>query len=131
MVIRKGVKKKTYDVRENNDKNRSRSAEQRRGTTINIMPDKNIFNFSVREEESDNNIAKRNDLLIKIIYRKDRIRNLIIKTTFQKFNLRAKLMSLKADKKERMKNKNKIKRKGKNSSKSVPQSNNKMENKDE
>ena len=71
MVIRKGVKKKTYDVRENNDKNRSRSAEQRRGTTINIMPDKNIFNFSVREEESDNNIAKRNDLLIKIIYRKE------------------------------------------------------------
>ena len=50
---------------------------------------------------------------------------------FLKFNLRAKLMSLKTDKKERMKNKNRVKRKGKNSSKSVPQSNNKIENKGE
>ena len=129
MAIRKGVRRKTCDIKKKSN-NRSRSAEQRRGTTINIMQDVNLFNFSVREEEMDNINAKKKELLTKIIYRKDRIKNLIMKTTFEKFNLRAKLLSLKADKMERMnssKYKNKVKKKGKKSSKSVPQSNNKIE----
>ena len=129
MAIRKGVRKKNYDKRSKNN-NRARSAEQRRGTTINIMKDVNLFNLSAREEEIDNINAKKKELLTKIIYRKDRIKNLLLKTTFEKFNLRAKLLSLKADKMERMnysRNKNKLKKKGKKSSKSVPQSNNKIE----
>ena len=129
MAIRKGVRKKNNDKRNKNN-NRARSAEQRRGTTINIMKDVNLFNLSAREEEIDNINAKKKELLTKIIYRKDRIKNLLLKTTFEKFNLRAKLLSLKADKMERMnysRNKNKLKKKGKKSSKSVPQSNNKIE----
>ena len=129
MAIRKGVRKKNNDKRNKNN-NRARSAEQRRGTTINIMQDVNLFNLSAREKEIDNINAKKKELLTKIIYRKDRIKNLLMKTTFEKFNLRAKLLSLKADKMERMnysRNKNKLKKKGKKSSKSVPQSNNKIE----
>ena len=74
------------------------------------------------EEEIDINIARRNELLEKIFYRKDRIRTIIMKTTFQKFNLRAKLLSLKADKKERKSISNSKNRgkKRKNTSKSVP-----------
>ena len=133
MAIRKGVRSRNYDKRKKNN-NRAKSAEQRRGTTINFMQDVKLFNLSVKEEEIDNINAKKKELLTKIIYRKDRIKNLIMKTTFEKFNLRAKLLSLKADKIERMnnsKNKNKVKKKGKKSSKSVPQSNNKIEQNNE
>ena len=118
MSIRKRVKKKTLEARKS--KNKAKSIE-RRATVIDYLGDKNLFNFSVREEESyDICIDKKKQLLTKIIYRKDRILNLIKKTTLQKLNLRAKLISLKLNKQDR-KNylKSKTKKKNKIKSKSV------------
>ena len=122
MSIRRKVRKKTIESKKS--KNKSKSLE-RRGTVISCFDNKNLFNFSVREEESyDICIDKRKQLLTKIIYRKDRILNLIKKTALQKLNLRAKLISLKLNKQDR-KNylKSRNKKKNKIKSKSVESNN--------
>ena len=123
MSIRKRVKNKTLEAKKS--KNRAKSIE-RRGTVIDYNPNPNLFNFSVEEEKSEEiNIDKRKQLLIKIIYRKDRILTLIKKTTLQKLNLRAKLISLKLNKKDRKTYlKSKTKKKNKIKSKSVSSFNN-------
>ena len=82
------------------------------GNEFLTLRSKNFFDFINKKFKWENNEVIKN-------------------TTLQIENNWVGISLLKADKKERMKNKNKIKRKGKNSSKSVPQSNNKMENKDE
>ena len=94
------------------------------------------FNFSVREEdnkENEENINKRNILLTKIIYRKDRVHTLVLKTAFQKLNLRVKLLSLNAAKQKRSTQSKKIvkgKRKNKQKSQSADAATNKFINKD-
>ena len=117
--IKLGVRRRTHEIKQK----RNRSVEQRRGTMF--FDNKIILDFSVNYDESNEEIAqakneknKRIQLLTKIIYRKDRVQTLILKKTFEKLNLRAKLMSLEQNKKERL-TKSKIKKKGRHKSKSL------------
>ena len=124
MSIRQGVRKKTLEMKKLRTENkRVKSVEHKRGSKF---LQNNLFNFSVREEEENdndynNNIKRRNHLLTKIIYRKDRIHTLVLKSIFQKLNLRVKLLSLNAVKKEQSKNRTKGKKKYKRKSQSLEQ----------
>ena len=125
MSIRQGVRKKTLEMKKLRTENkRVKSVEHKRGSKF---LQNNLFNFSVREEEEENdndynnNIKRRNHLLTKIIYRKDRIHTLVLKSIFQKLNLRVKLLSLNAVKKEQSKNRTKGKKKYKRKSQSLEQ----------
>ena len=135
--IRKGVRNRTQDIkRALLEKKRVRSVEHKRISTCELLLNKNLFNFSVGEEEymeNEENIKKRNQLLTKIIYRKDRVHTLVLKTAFQKLNLRVKLVSLNAAKKLRATQSKKTvkgKRKKTLKSQSVDAATNKFINKD-
>ena len=137
MSIRKGVRNRTQDIKKALlEKKRVRSVEHKRISTCELLLNKNLFNFSVREEEmmeNEENIKKRNQLLTKIIYRKDRVHTLVLKTAFQKLNLRVKLVSLNAAKKLRATQSKKTvkgKRKRLLKSQSVDAATNKFINKD-
>ena len=138
MSIRKGVRNKTEEIKKALlEKKRVRSVEHKRISTCELhLLNNNIFNFSVREEdnkENEENIKKRNILLTKIIYRKDSVHTLVLKTAFQKLNLRVKLLSLNAAKQKRSTQSKKIvkgKRKNKQKSQSVDAATNKFINKD-
>ena len=117
--IKLGIRRRTHEIKQK----RNRSVEQRRGTMF--FDNKIFLDFSVNYDESieeidqsKNEKNKRIQLLTKIIYRKDRVQTLIMKKTFEKLNLRAKLMSLEQNKKERLA-KSKIKKKGRHKSKSL------------
>ena len=117
--IRQGVRKRTLEKKE-----RNRSADHIHGKISFENNNNNILDFSNNEDEIEDEIEKeknkRNKLLTKIIYRKDRVVILIMKKTLEKLNLRAKLISLKQNKKERItRSKSKIKKKGKHKSKSL------------
>ena len=136
--IRKGVRNRTEGIRKALLENkRVRSVEHKRISTCELILKNNLFNFSVAEEENmdnEENIKKRNQLLTKIIYRKDRVHTLVLKSAFQKLNLRVKLLSLNAAKKERSSQSKKIvkgkKKKNIRKSQSYDVSTNKFINKD-
>ena len=124
--IRLGVRKKTLEEKELKlESNRAKSHQNKIKIANGLFNNNYLLQFTRNddeEEEIDINIKRRNELLTKIIYRKDRICNLILKQSLQKLNLRVKLLSLNSIKKERLaqsKSKSKAKKKTKNKSKSV------------
>ena len=118
--IRQGIGKRTLEKKQRNS-----SADHIHGKSSFDYNNNNILDFNNNEDEIEDKIEKeknkRNKLLTKIIYRKDRIVILIMKKTLEKLNLRAKLISLNQNKKERIstKIKSKFRKKGKNKSKSL------------
>ena len=128
MSIRQGVKQKNTDVKEKRNK-RTRSVDQGRPMTVNKSATYH-FNDNDNDNDEEDEIIEQNKalkikkklLLSKIVYRKDRVQTLILKKSFQKLNLRTKLISLQAAQKERLartKTKPKLKKKSKRKSKSV------------
>ena len=124
--IRLGVRKKTLEEKELKlESNRAKSHQNKIKIANGLFNNNYLLQFTRNddeEEEIDINIKRRNELLTKIIYRKDRVCNLILKQSLQKLNLRVKLLSLNSIKKERLaqsKSKSKAKKKTKNKSKSV------------
>ena len=118
LSIRRGARKRTSEIRL---KKRNRSVEYRRGTVI--LNELDLLNISMNKEEEDSESEKeqnrRNELLTKIFNRKDRIHILVMKKTLEKYNLRAKLMSLEQNRKGRNRSTNRSRKKGKHKSKSV------------
>ena len=111
--IRKGARKRTSEMK-----------QQKRNRSVDNKHEFNLLNISMNiDEEEENNTEKgknrRNELLTKIFNRKDRIMILIMKKTLEKYNLRAKLMSLEKSRKGRNRYTDKIRKKGKHKSKSV------------
>ena len=127
MSIRQGMKQKNMDVKDKRNK-RTRSVDQGRPLTVNKSATYHL-NDNDNDDEEDEIIEqnkalkiKKKLLLSKIVYRKDRVQTLIMKKSFQKLNLRTKLISLQAAQKERLartKTKPKLKKKSKHKSKSV------------
>ena len=74
--------------------------------------EKNIFSSVVGHDN------QKKELLTKIIYRKERVLTKIIKTTFEKYNLRVKLFAINEVKQEKI-SKNKGKKKNRRKSQSV------------
>ena len=124
MSIRQGMKQKTLDIKDRKTK-RTKSVDQGRQMTVNKGA-----KYQLNDNDEDDEIMEQNKavkikkklLLSKIVYRKDRAQTLILKKSFQKLNLRVKLISLQAAQKERLartKTKSKLRKKNKFKSKSV------------
>ena len=124
MSIRQGMKQKTLDIKDRKTK-RTKSVDQGRPMTVNKGA-----KYQLNDNDEDDEIMEQNKavkikkklLLSKIVYRKDRVQTLILKKSFQKLNLRVKLISLQAAQKERLartKTKSKLRKKNKFKSKSV------------
>ena len=118
------IKKKSSNIKEEPPTKRSQSSFGKRGSIMKLNTLNNTFLFDLNNIEMNNNkeevVDEKIKLLERIFYRKDRIHTLIAKQTFQKYNLRVKLISLKEAKKERIskfgskpKNKKKLKNKAK------------------
>ena len=97
LSIRRCLKNKTYLTKKSSRRNKSVDLDQKRLMTF----DRSQFNLNDDDDEEEENDEdfnvekiKRKKLLLKIIYRKDRVINLILKKSLQKLNLRAKLISL-------------------------------------
>jgi hypothetical protein len=121
MSIRQSVKHKNID----RNSKRTKSVDQSR-----TMPISKGAKYYLGDNDEDDEVIQQNKaikikkklLLSKIVYRKDRILTLILKKSFQKLNLRVKLISLQAAQKERLartKTKSKLRKKSKHQSKSV------------
>ena len=125
LSIRRCLKNKTYLTKKSSRRNKSVDLDQKRLMTF----DRSQFNLNDDDDEEEENDEdfnvekiKRKKLLLKIIYRKDRVINLILKKSLQKLNLRAKLISLQEAQKERLarsKTKTKLKKKNKHKARSV------------
>jgi hypothetical protein len=124
MSIRQGLKQKTLDIKDRKTK-RTKSVDQGRPVTVNRGAKYSLNDNDEDNEENEEinkNKIKKKLLLSKIVYRKDRVLTLILKKSFQKLNLRVKLISLQAAQKERLartKTKSKLRKKSKHQSKSV------------
>ena len=120
------IRKKSSNVKEEETTKRSQSSFGKRESVMKLNTLKNTFLFDLDNIETSTKkeevVDRKIQLLERIFYRKDRIHTLIAKQTFQKFNLRVKLLSLKEAKKERISkfgSKPKSKKKLKNKAKSV------------
>ena len=124
MSIRQSVRHKNMDIKDRNAK-RTKSVDQSR-----TMPISKGAKYYLNDNDEDDEVIQQNKavkikkklLLSKIVYRKDRVLTLILKKSFQKLNLRVKLISLQAAQKERLartKTKSKLRKKSKHKSKSV------------
>ena len=124
MSIRQSMKQKALDAKEKKMV-RTKSVDQGWPATVK-KGTKYQLNDNDEEDEEIQKIKadkiKKKLLLSKIFYRKDRIITLILKKSFQKLNLRVKLISLQAAQKERLartKTKSKLRKKSKYKSRSV------------
>ena len=111
-----GVRKKTDQIKKKRNKSVDHNID-----SIKVLKDPKFDRLNISNDEDDlllNLKNTRNQLLTKIFYRKDRMHTLIMKKTFEKFNLRAKLLSLQENKKERLA-KTKPKKKGKHKARST------------
>ena len=120
------IRKKSSNVKEEETTKRSQSSFGKRESVMKLNTLKNTFLFDLDNIETSTKkeevVDRKIQLLERIFYRKDRIHTLIAKQTFQKFNLRVKLLSLKEAKRERISkfgSKPKSKKKLKNKAKSV------------
>ena len=113
-----GVRQKTSEL-----KNRRYNSVDNKVNRKSIIGQKFDLNMNNNEGGDDEDILfniknKRIQILTKIFYKKDRLHFLIMKKTFEKLNLRVKLLSLQETKRERQ-SKVRTKKKGKHKARST------------
>ena len=116
--VKKRAREKSIDMKEKKNKTEDKATKFLRDTKT--LKYSKVLELS-QEEKKKRDIEERKLFLLKsLFYKKDRVYQIAIKKTFQKYNLRSKIMSLNAQKLERRSRKSgKSKRKRKDKSTSI------------
>ena len=116
--VKKRAREKSIDMKEKKKKTEDKATKFLRDTKT--MKYSKVLELSLEEKKKRDKEERKLFLLKSLFYKKDRVYQIAVKKTFQKYNLRSKIMSLNAQKLERKSRKSgKSRRKRKDKSTSI------------